>query len=117
MMRLRRLVIAESDRFRDLGRVFYEQGPARTIDALAEALAKLADAGQLRIDDPRVAAAQLNWLVMSEPLNEAMLLGLDAAPPPEDLDRWAATGVATFLAAFGRTPDEADGAPPGEAPG
>src|SRR5437764_4142943 len=68
LMRLRRLVIAESDRFPELGRVFYEQGPARTIDALAAALDKLVASEQLRIDDTHVAAAQLNWLVMSEPL-------------------------------------------------
>ena len=101
LMQLRRLVIAESGRFPELGRIFYEQGPARTIDALAEALGKVAAGGRLRIDDTHRAAAQLNWLIMSEPLNQAMLLGLDAPPPAKDIDQWATTGVATFLAAYG----------------
>lgn len=100
LMQLRRLVIAEAGRFPDLGRVFYELGPARTIDALADALATLAAGGRLRFDDAHVAAAQLNWLIMGEPLNRAMLLGLDAPPPAEDIDRWATTAVDAFLAAY-----------------
>src|SRR5579864_879732 len=36
VMQLRRLVIAEAGRFPELGRLFYERGPGRTIDALAE---------------------------------------------------------------------------------
>ena len=37
LLQLRRLVIAEVGRFPELGRTFYEQGPERTIAALAEA--------------------------------------------------------------------------------
>jgi len=101
LMQLRRLVISEAGRFPELGRVFYELGPARTIDALAEALERLAAGGRLRFDDAHVAAAQLNWLIMGEPLNRAMLLGFDAPPAEADIDRWATTGVAAFLAAYG----------------
>jgi TetR/AcrR family transcriptional repressor of mexJK operon len=104
LMQLRRLVIAEADRFPQLGRAFYELGPARTIDALADALAAFAATGRLRLPDARVAASQLNWLIMGEPLNQSMLLGFDAPPPPEDLDRWARTAVTTFLAAYARGP-------------
>jgi TetR/AcrR family transcriptional regulator, mexJK operon transcriptional repressor len=103
LMQLRRLVIAEADRFPQLGRAFYELGPGRTIDALADALGAFAAGGRLRLADARVAASQLNWLIMGEPLNEAMLLGFHAPPPPEDLDRWATTGVTAFLAAYAAT--------------
>jgi hypothetical protein len=54
------------------------------------------------IDNPATAASQLNWLVMSEPLNKAMLLGDDAIPKPSVLRRHAAEGVRVFLAAYGR---------------
>ena len=54
----------------------------------------------LRVDDPLLAAAQFNWLVMSSPLNHAMLLGDDEPPDPAELDRWADAGVRTFLAAY-----------------
>jgi AcrR family transcriptional regulator len=94
LMRLRRLVIAEADRFPELGRLFHELGPGRTIDALADALSGLA-----AFDDPRLAAEQLNWLIMGEPLNRAMLLGLDAPPTAEEIERWATSGVNAFLAA------------------
>jgi TetR/AcrR family transcriptional regulator, mexJK operon transcriptional repressor len=101
LMQLRRLVIAEAPRFPELGRLFHELGPARTIDALADALATLAAGGRLRLGDAHVAAAQLNWLVMGEPLNRAMLLGFDAPPPSAEIERWATTGVDAFLAAYG----------------
>lgn len=102
MLRLRRLVIAEAGRFPELGRAFHEQGPARTVDALAEVVARLAGRGLLDAPDPHRAATEFNWLVMSAPLNRAMLLGEDAAPAAAEIDRWADDGVRTFLAAYGR---------------
>jgi TetR/AcrR family transcriptional repressor of mexJK operon len=101
LMQLRRLVIAEASRFPQLGQVFFEQGPLRTIAALTEAIRRLGEQGRLRVDDPFVAATHFNWLVMGAPLNQAMLLGLARKPSAKELDHWATTGVATFLAAFG----------------
>ena len=100
LMQLRRLVVAEVTRFPLLGQVFFDQGPSRTIVALTDTMRQLGERDLLRIDDPAVAATQFNWLVMGEPLNQAMLLGLTQPPKPEELDRWATTGVSTFLAAF-----------------
>jgi TetR/AcrR family transcriptional repressor of mexJK operon len=99
-MQLRRLVIGESGRFPELGRIFYEQGPGRTVAALAATFERLAARGLLCVDDPLLAAAQFNWLVMSAPLNHAMLLGDDGPPDPADIGRWAEDGVRTFLAAY-----------------
>src|SRR5437868_1445178 len=42
LMQLRRLVIAESARFPELGRTFYDQGPGRTMTALASTFERLA---------------------------------------------------------------------------
>lgn len=100
IMQLRRLVIAEAARFPELGRIFYEQGPGRTITALAATFERLAARDALEIDDPLVAATQFNWLIMSPPLNQAMLLGDDGPADPADLDQWANDGVRTFLAAY-----------------
>jgi TetR/AcrR family transcriptional regulator, mexJK operon transcriptional repressor len=102
VLRLRRLVIAEAARFPELGRVFYEQGPGRTIAALAATFERLAERGLLHVPDPLLAADQFNWLIMSAPLNRAMLLGIDGAPDPAEIDRWADDGVRTFLAAHHR---------------
>jgi len=100
LLQLRRLVIGEAGRFPQLGRLFYERGPGRTIDALATMFEQLTSRGVLEFDDPRLAAAQFNWLVMSIPLNQAMLLGEDEPATAADLKRYADTGVRTFLAAY-----------------
>ena len=100
ILQLRRLVIGEAGRFPELGRAFYEQGPGRTITALATAFEQLAERGVLRLDDPRLAAAHFNWLVMSIPLNRAMFLGEDQPPARAELNRYADAGVRAFLAAY-----------------
>jgi TetR/AcrR family transcriptional regulator, mexJK operon transcriptional repressor len=97
LLALRRLVIAEAIRFPELGRAFYDRGPGRTMAALAASFARLHDQGRLRCPDPELAARHFNWLVMGEPLNQAMLLGTTNA----SLDRWAADGVAAFMTAYG----------------
>jgi TetR/AcrR family transcriptional repressor of mexJK operon len=101
LLQLRRLVIAEAGRFPELGRTFYERGPGRTIGALATVFEGLAARGQLEVEDPRLAATHFNWLIMSSPINEAMLLGRDEPPAATELDRYADTGVRAFLAAYG----------------
>ena len=56
----------------------------------------------LHPDDPLLAAAHFNWLVMSIPLNRAMLLGDDEPPASAELDHYADAGVRAFLAAYAR---------------
>jgi TetR/AcrR family transcriptional regulator, mexJK operon transcriptional repressor len=102
LLQLRRLVIAEVGRFPELGRTFYEQGPERTIAALAGAFERLAERGVLKVDDPPLAAAHFNWLIMSAPMNRAMLLGHDEAPARAELERYVDSAVRVFLAAYGR---------------
>lgn len=109
MMRLRRLVIAEARQFPDLGRLFYDLGPGRTITALADAFAELTRQGRLDASDATLAATQFNWLIMSAPLNQAMLLGHDGPPTTREINRWADRGVRTFLAAY--ADHSSDGAP------
>src|SRR5450755_3084927 len=104
LLALRRLVIAEVGRFPELGRAFYESGPGRTIAALEAAFTRLAERGVLQLDDPRLAAEQFNWLIMSIPLNQAMLLGQNRPHDGADLDRYADGGVRVFLAAYGSAP-------------
>jgi len=100
VLRLRRLVIAEARQFPELGRTFHELGPGRTITALTRTFAELNRAGRLVVPDATLAAHQFNWLVLAAPLNEAMLLGRDEAPTTRQINRWADSGVRTFLAAF-----------------
>ena len=101
LLQLRRLVIGEAGRFPEAGRTFHEQGPGRTIAALATLFERHAAQGALHVDDPALAAAHFNWLVMSIPLNRAMLLGDDEPLPSAELNRYADEGVRAFLAAYG----------------
>ncbi len=101
LLQLRRLVIGEAARFPQLGRLFYDKGPGRTIDALARIFELLRERGELEFDDARIAAAHFNWLVMSIPLNAASLLGDDEPATPDQLDAYADAGVDAFLGAYG----------------
>jgi AcrR family transcriptional regulator len=102
IMQLRRLVIGEVARFPELAKVLYERGPMRALNILADMFEDLARRGLLEVDDPMLAASHFNWLVMSAPLNQAMLLGDKAIPRPAELRREAEAGVRVFLAAYGR---------------
>jgi TetR/AcrR family transcriptional regulator, mexJK operon transcriptional repressor len=100
LMQLRRVVIGEVSRFPELGKALYESGPKRAMAAMAAMFRRLADRGLLQVDDAEVAASHFNWLVMSQPLNQAMLLGDGGIPKPKALRRYAAEGVRVFLAAY-----------------
>jgi TetR/AcrR family transcriptional repressor of mexJK operon len=101
VLQLRRLVIGEAARFPELGRTFYLGGISKTVDMLARDFDRLAEQGVLHLHDARLAAEHFNWLVVSVPLNRAMLLGDDYGMSTDDLDRFADAGVDTFLAAYG----------------
>jgi TetR/AcrR family transcriptional regulator, mexJK operon transcriptional repressor len=100
IIRLRRLVISEVLRFPELGEALYSGGPGRSIMSLAAIFERLAERGVLAIRNPSLAASQFNWLVMSAPLNRAMLLGDDAIPSASELQKHAAESVQLFLAAY-----------------
>ncbi len=79
LLALRRLVIGEATRSPELAVSLYEHGPSRAIAKLAAMLRAFDEYGLLRVTDAELAATQLNWLVMGEPVNRAMLLGDEAA--------------------------------------
>lgn len=79
----------------------YDRGPGRTFTTLTAVFERLAERGVLRVDDPRLAAQQFNWMIVADPLNRAMLLGRDRPPTRAELTRRADAGVEVFLAAYG----------------
>lgn len=103
IVRLRRMIIAESERFPELARTWYAAGPERAHAVLAEQFATLTGRGLLRTDDPLLAAQHFNWLVLSIPLNRAMFQAGDPDFLPGELDRYADEAVRVFLAAYGAT--------------
>ncbi|WP_448952448.1 TetR/AcrR family transcriptional regulator [Labrys neptuniae] len=101
LLQLRRLAIAEAERFPELGKLLYQRGPMRSINRLANLFQRYRALGQLRMADPLAAAAFFNWLVMGGPVNDVMLLGIEAIPKPEVLRAHAKEAVRIFLAAYG----------------
>ena len=102
LMQLRRLVIGEVSRFPGSGEGSLRK---RTGAGDGRPRGEFRKPGQTRpaqLDDPKIAASHFNWLVMSDALNQAMLLGDGAIPKPAELRRHAAEGVRVFLAAYGK---------------
>ncbi len=101
LIQLRRIIIAEAERFPELARTWYANGPERAHATLAEQFHALAQRGLLRVDDPLLAAQNFNWLILSIPLNKAMFHGSDTQFTPEELQRYADESVRVFLSAYG----------------
>ncbi|MDB5410812.1 MAG: hypothetical protein JWL84_5724 [Rhodospirillales bacterium] len=89
---LHRIVIAESRRFPELGKFFYESGPQGCIDVLAAYLERHRDHPDLAIDDPREAAQEFLDLLRGYP-HLRLLLGLDTAPARGEIDKRIAAAV------------------------
>jgi TetR/AcrR family transcriptional regulator, mexJK operon transcriptional repressor len=103
VLRLRRLIIAEADRFPEVGQAWYERGFNRTLTVLGDALSALAERGLLHnIKDPILTAYQFAGLVMYQPMNQVMFAGSESLPSPKELDRIAESAVDVFLAHYGR---------------
>lgn len=100
VLRLRRLVTGEAGRFPELGEAFYELGPKRAAEQLALALRQSNALHGFFLEDPDLAADHLLCLILSIPLERAMLLGDEHGLTEAELDRYADAGVATFLRAY-----------------
>ncbi len=101
LLRLRRMLIGEAERFPDLAKAWYEAGPMQSYRVFATWFAALDDRGLLRTPDPMLAAQHFNWLILSIPVNAAMSLPVDGPLfTRHELDRYADEGVRVFLAAY-----------------
>jgi AcrR family transcriptional regulator len=99
LLALRRLVTGEASRFPQLGEVWWRGGPARLMAGLTALLQQADKNGELAIEDPQLAAQQLQWLILSIPLNRAMLCP-DQVFTSEELHHYSDAGVRAFLAAY-----------------
>lgn len=101
LVRLRRTLIGEAERFPDLAREWYRNGPERSASLFASWFARLGERGLLDVPDPMLAAQVFNWLVLSIPLNKAMAVAGRSPFSGRELDAHADEGVRVFLAAYG----------------
>jgi TetR/AcrR family transcriptional regulator, mexJK operon transcriptional repressor len=100
VLRLRRLVIANADRFPDVGRRWYEQGFERVLATLATTFQSLAARKLLKLGDPLLAANHFVGLLLWIPVNKAMFTG-DHQATPDELERYALAAVRAFLTGYG----------------
>lgn len=100
MLQLRRMVIAQADRFPAVGRAWYERGFGRVIETLAAGFERMAQRSGLVLPDPVLAAHHFAGLLLWIPLNRAMFTGEHRSSKAE-LERYADAAVAAFLAAYG----------------
>ncbi|TQM39162.1 TetR/AcrR family transcriptional regulator [Pseudonocardia cypriaca] len=98
LVRMRRILIGEADRFPELAAAWYARGPERAHATFAAWFTRLAERGLLHVPDPLLAAEHFNWLILSIPLNRAMFY--DVEEPPDRLEYYADEAVRVFLAAY-----------------
>ncbi|WP_424985732.1 TetR/AcrR family transcriptional regulator [Microbulbifer sp. S227A] len=91
-----RLITREATRFPELGRIYFELGPRRGRDWLARTLTVADQRGEVRVDDPELAATHFLGMVRGDLMFE-LLLGQREAPDPAELRLRARTATATFL--------------------
>ncbi|HEY7688223.1 MAG TPA: TetR/AcrR family transcriptional regulator [Dongiaceae bacterium] len=94
-----RIVVGETGRFPELGRVFYETGPRRVLNRLAEYLGECSARGLLDVPEPRLAAEQFVGMVRGAHYLRR-LLRIDEEPEAPDPDRIIGSAVQVFLRAY-----------------
>ena len=97
-----RTVVAIADRMPEIGRIFYETGPAVGIAKLAAYLQAQTEAGVIAVDECELAAAQFLDACQST-LFKPVLFNFREAPKVEAITRVVAIAVRTFLRAYGVT--------------
>ncbi len=98
--RVFRICVAESDRFPDLGRQFYESGPMVVRGRMKDYLADAVSRGELNIDDLDLAADQFAELCKAD-LFPRWVFNIDPSFTEEQIERVIAGAVKTFMARYG----------------
>jgi TetR/AcrR family transcriptional repressor of mexJK operon len=97
---LRRLTIAEADRFPDLADHYYQRGPGRGFILIEKALRRWAKQGLIAEVDLKLAAAQFSYLALGIGQDRA-LFHPGQTPKPAERTKIARAAAAVFLAAYG----------------
>lgn len=99
-IRVFRICVAEGDRFPELGREFYQNGPALARSRLVEFFHEAEARGCLRIEDKDLAADQFAELCKAD-LFARLIFGIGGPVTPEDRRRVVEGAVEMFLARYG----------------
>lgn len=97
--RIFRICVAESDRFPDLGREFYQSGPERIRLVMVGFLSSAIARGELKIDDCALAADQFVELCKAD-LWARLVFGIKTRFTTEERDRIIDGAISTFMARY-----------------
>ena len=95
-----RVISAESYKTPEIGRAFYESGPKRGAEILADYLRQATERGELRVDDAMLAAYQFTSLVHGRMI-KARLLNALPVPSDAEVDAEVEAAMHVFFAAYG----------------
>ncbi|SFK01547.1 TetR/AcrR family transcriptional regulator [Methylocapsa palsarum] len=98
-LRLYRVVVAETPREPELGRIFYGQGPGRILTRLTDYLDETGKKGELNVPNPSLAARLFIGSVTT--FHQIQGLAMQATFPDAELQIHAREAVALFLARYG----------------
>ena len=91
-----RIAVAEANRFPDLVRSFYDQGPGRTTIRLAEVLEAANRRGEIQTDDCQRVAGHFVGMIRDN-LHLQVVLGLRPPPSEEETEEAVASAVEILL--------------------
>lgn len=94
-----RVVVAEAGRFPELGEVFYNTGPKRTIEGLSAFLAEKHSMRELTVPNPAKAAEHFVDLIKGG-LHLRLVLGVAKPPTTTEITVEVDAAVKTFLRCF-----------------
>jgi AcrR family transcriptional regulator len=94
-----RMITAEAERSPEIGRIFYEAGPASGVRLLAGMLTEAKDKGQLAFEDAEATAHQFLALCQNRML-KARLCAAMAEPSEKEITIETDRAVKVFLAAY-----------------
>ncbi len=95
-----RMVVAEAGKFPELAQAFWEAGPARVKERMADWIRHNAAAGRLRVDDADFAAEQLAALMQTQLCVKRRLRLIDHVTD-EQIQRVVKSAVRVFLHFYG----------------
>ncbi len=104
MLSLARLILGEAARRPDTAIAYHKNGPGRAFTGLVEFVQGAAEAGDLEVDAPDLAAQDLWSLILSGP-RDHYLHYANHRPSEDELLRSISHGLRVFLKAYGSDPD------------
>ncbi|MBU2962695.1 TetR/AcrR family transcriptional regulator [Citreicella sp. C3M06] len=100
VIRAQRIVVSVVDRMPELGVRFYDAGARHFLGCLTDFLSCEAKAGNLRIEDPELAAVQLVELSTAGTWRARLFGRRQDVPPEAEIEHTARAAVRMFLAAY-----------------